>query len=70
MEQEFLNKFYNTQCTANMTKLTNTKQWKDEPILDYINRWRSLSLECKDHLSDASAEEMCAQGVEWDLYVL
>jgi len=54
-----------------MIELTNTRQWKDEPILDYIKRLRSLSLECKDRLSEASAVEMCAQGMEWDLlYVL
>ena len=29
-------------------ELTNTKQWKDESVVDYINRWRSLSLDCKD----------------------
>ena len=71
MEHEFLNRFYSTQRTVSMTELTNTKQWKDEPVLDYINRWRSLSLECKDRLTEASAVEMCAQGMEWDLlYVL
>ena len=71
MEQEFLNKFYNTQRTVSMTELTNTKQWKDEPVLDYINRWRSLNPECKDQLSETSAVEMCAQGMKWDLlYVL
>jgi len=54
-----------------MTELTKTKQWKDEPVIDYINRWRYLSLECKDRLSEASTVEMCAQGMEWDLlYVL
>jgi len=54
-----------------MIELTNTKQWKDEPVLDYINRWRALSLECKDRLSEASAVEMCTQGMHWDLlYVL
>jgi len=26
MEQQFLNKFYSTQCTVSMTELTNTKQ--------------------------------------------
>jgi len=36
MEQEYLNKFYNTQSIVRMTKLTNTKPWKDEPVLDYI----------------------------------
>jgi len=71
MEHEFLNRFYSTQRTVSMTELTNTKQWKDEPVLDYINRWRSLSLECKDRLSEASAIEMCARDMEWDpLYVL
>jgi len=38
MEQKFLNLFYSTQCVVSMTELTNTKQWKDEPVLDYINR--------------------------------
>ena len=71
MEQDFLNRFYNTQRTVSMTKLTNTKQWKNKPFLDYINRWRSLNLECKDHLSESSAAKMCAQGMEWDLlYIL
>ena len=62
MEYEFLNRFYSTQRTVSMAKLTNTEQWKDELVLDYINRWRSLSLECKDCLSEASAVKMCAQG--------
>ena len=38
MEQEFLDRVYSTQYTVSMTKLTNTKQCKDEPVLDYINR--------------------------------
>jgi len=71
MEQEFLNTFYSTQRTVSLTELINTKQWKNEPVLDYINSWRSLNLECKDRLSETSAVEMYAQGMEWDLlYVL
>ena len=36
-----------------------------------MNRWRSLNLECNDHLSEASTVEMCAQGIQWDiLYAL
>jgi len=54
-----------------MTELTNTKQWKDKPVLDYINHWHALGLECKDRLSEASVVEMCTQGMAWDLlYVL
>jgi len=71
MEQEFLSRFYSTQCTVSMTELTNTKQWKDEPVSDYINNSRALSLECKDWLSEALFVEMCAHGMAWDLlYVL
>jgi len=62
--KKFLNRFYSTKRTVTMTELTNTKQWKDEPVLDYINRWRLLSFECKDHLSEPSAVEMCTQGME------
>ena len=50
MEREFLNRFYSTRRTVSMIELTNTKQWKDEPVVDYINRWRTLSLDCKDKL--------------------
>ena len=38
MEQEFLNRFYSTQRVVSMTELTNIRQWKDEPVLNYINR--------------------------------
>ena len=54
-----------------MMELTNTKEWKDEPVVDYINRWRSLSLNCKDRLSEIFAVEMCIQGMHWGLlYIL
>ncbi|KAL0310225.1 UNVERIFIED_CONTAM: hypothetical protein Scaly_2950800 [Sesamum calycinum] len=51
--------------------LQNSRQWKEEPVIDYINRWRNLSLNCKDRLSEASAIEMCIQGMHWGLrYIL
>ena len=54
-----------------MMELTNTKQWKDEPVVDYINRWCSLSLDCKDKLSEISTVEICIQGMHWGLlYIL
>ncbi|KAK4384590.1 hypothetical protein Sango_3045500 [Sesamum angolense] len=54
-----------------MVELTNSHQWKEEPVVDYINRWRNLSLNCKDRLSEASAIEMCIQGMHWELcYIL
>ena len=35
-------------------ELTNTRQWREEPVMDYINRWRNLSLNCKDTVSMSS----------------
>ncbi|KAK9755938.1 hypothetical protein RND81_01G060700 [Saponaria officinalis] len=71
MEDEFLNRFYSTRRIVSMSELTNTTQWEEEPVIDYISRWRALSLECKDRLSEASAVEMCMNGMNWDLlYIL
>ncbi|KAL0323626.1 UNVERIFIED_CONTAM: hypothetical protein Sangu_1981900 [Sesamum angustifolium] len=64
-EQEFLHYFYSTRQTVIMIKLT--RQWNEEPVIDYINRWRNLSLNCKDRLSEASAIKMCIQGMHWGL---
>ncbi|KAI5325997.1 hypothetical protein L3X38_035071 [Prunus dulcis] len=71
MDREFLNRFYSTHRSVSMLELTSTKQRRDEPVVDYINRWRSLSLDCKDRVSELSAVKMCIQGVHWGLlYIL
>ncbi|KAK4731512.1 hypothetical protein R3W88_024500 [Solanum pinnatisectum] len=55
LEHEFLNRFYSTRRTVSMVELTNTCQRKDKP----------------DRLSEASAIEMCIQGMHWELlYIL
>ena len=63
MEREFLNCFYSTRRTISMIELTNSKKWKEELVIDYIQRWRNLSLNCKDQLSEAFVIEMCIQGM-------
>ena len=71
MEREFLNRYDSSRRTVSMMEQTNLRQWKDEPVVDYINRWRSLSLDCKDRLSEASGVVMCIQGMHWGLlYIL
>ena len=70
LEKEFLNRFYSTRRTVSMLELTSTKQWRDEPVVDYINRWRNLSLDCKDRLSEISSIEMCVQGMQWGLHYI
>ena len=71
MEREFLNRYHSTCHTVSMMKLTNMWQWKDELVIDYINRWCSLSHDCKDCISEASGVGMCIQGMHWWLlYIL
>ena len=71
LENEFLNRFYSTRRTVSMMELTNTRQRKGEPIIDYINGLRALSLDCKDKLTELSVVEMCTQGMHWELlYIL
>ncbi|KAA0065961.1 ty3-gypsy retrotransposon protein [Cucumis melo var. makuwa] len=61
LEKEFLNHFYSTRRTVSMMEFTNMKEQKGEPVIDYINRWRDLSLDCKDRLTELSVVEMCTQ---------
>ncbi|KAK4388585.1 hypothetical protein Sango_2465100 [Sesamum angolense] len=63
LEQEFLNRFYNTRRTVSMVELTNSRQWKEEPVVDYINRWRNLSL---NSIKPKTFEELAtrAHGIE------
>lgn len=71
MEEAFMDRFFSTRRIVSMIELTQTTQLEDEPVIEYINRWRTLCLQCKDHLSEASAVELCTQGMHWDLaYIL
>ena len=70
MQNEFLNRFYSSRRIVSISELTNTKQYDQEPVINYINRWRALS-ECKDNLPESSAVKMCAQGMDSNiLYAL
>ncbi|KAA0038071.1 ty3-gypsy retrotransposon protein [Cucumis melo var. makuwa] len=71
LEKEFVNHFYSTKRIMSMIKLTNMKQQKGESIIDYINRWRAINLDCKDRFTELSTIEMCTQGMHWGLlYIL
>ncbi|KAK2996611.1 hypothetical protein RJ639_025390, partial [Escallonia herrerae] len=67
MEREFLNRFYSTRRSVSMIELTNTRQWKEEPVVDYINRWRSLSLDCKER--PTSFEELATRAHDMEISI-
>jgi len=55
---------------VSISNLTNTRQWDKEPVMDYNNHWRALSLKFKDHLLESSIE-MGAHRMVWEiLYAL
>jgi hypothetical protein len=58
---EFLNRFYSTHRVVNTTELINIRQWKEEPVIEYIYRWRNLSINYRDRLTKTSALDMCIQ---------
>jgi len=64
MENDFLNCFYSRRRIVSITELTNTRQWANELVIDYISHWNALSLKFKDHFSEYSAVWMCAQGID------
>ncbi|XP_073132997.1 uncharacterized protein [Henckelia pumila] len=71
LEQEFINRFCSTRRVVSMIELTNSQQWKEATVIDFINRWRNLSLNYKDRLSESSIIKMCIQGMHWRLrYIL
>ncbi|KAG9458146.1 hypothetical protein H6P81_002654 [Aristolochia fimbriata] len=51
LESEFLSRFYSTKRTVTLVELTNLKQRQGEKVIEYINRWRNLSLNCKESTS-------------------
>ena len=67
LKREFLNHFYNTCRVVSMIELTSSRQWKDEPMIDYIHRWMNLSLNYKEQLFESASIDICIQWMKWDL---
>ncbi|KAG9453545.1 hypothetical protein H6P81_006449 [Aristolochia fimbriata] len=69
LESEFLSCFYSTKRTVTLVELTNLKQRQGEKVIEYINRWRNLSLNCKEStsLSTQTSIDMCIRGMNWTL---
>lgn len=67
---QFLNHFYSTCPVVSMIKLTNTRQWKKELVINYINQQRNLSLNCRDQLTETFMLDICIQGMHQGLWYI
>lgn len=65
LEHKFLNLFYSTRRSVSIIELKNTRQLKDEHVIEFMNQWRNASLNCKAILSETSGLEMCIEGTDW-----
>ena len=70
LKASFFNRFKSTRRMVSVLELTSTKQWTDKPIVNYISRWRSLSLDCTDKISEIFVVAMCIQGMHWGLFYI
>ncbi|KAA0054831.1 ty3-gypsy retrotransposon protein [Cucumis melo var. makuwa] len=71
LENKFINHFYSTRRIVSIMELTKIKQQKGQPVIDYINRWRALSLDCKGQLIELSVVAIYTEGMHWGLlYIL
>ncbi|OMO59013.1 Retrotransposon gag protein [Corchorus capsularis] len=57
LEREFLNRFFSTRRTVSMAELTNTRQGKDEAVIDYINRSQAWKEGCNEAKTSKSSTE-------------
>jgi hypothetical protein len=69
MQDAFLERFYSTQRTVGITKLTHTEQGMNEKAADFINRWRNLSLHCPQPITETEAVRMCMNNLRPDMAV-
>ena len=53
-----------------MMELTKARQGEYELIVDFINRRRNMSLNCKDRLGEISSIQMCIQAMNWDIHYM
>lgn len=64
MVDAFKAKFAVIVDKVTMADLVNTKPKKDERILEYINRWRNLSIKCERSITEREAVELIMRKID------
>ncbi|KAL0918561.1 hypothetical protein M5K25_010575 [Dendrobium thyrsiflorum] len=64
LEQLFIQRFISTEYRVTVGELVVTRQRPHEPLLNYIVRWRNLSLQCEPQLQEQHAVEILLKNIE------
>ncbi|MQM08653.1 hypothetical protein Taro_041503, partial [Colocasia esculenta] len=67
MQKKFRERFYIAEREVTATELYGTKQKGNESALDYIQRWRNLSMRCKRPPHQEDAVQICKQNLKREL---
>lgn len=63
MQKAFLAQFVSSRKKISIIDLADTKQKLAESTNEFISRWRGLSLQCSEKLSEQSAVQMCSNNL-------
>ncbi|MQL77236.1 hypothetical protein Taro_009647, partial [Colocasia esculenta] len=67
MQKKFRERFYIAEREVTVAELYATRQRNDESALDYIQRWRNLSMRCKHPPHQEDAVQICKQNLKREL---
>lgn len=63
MKATFVDHFYTTRLCVSLKELSDINQERDEPIMNFINRWRALSLHCSQEMMQEEAVKLYTSGL-------
>ena len=59
MVDVFCTKYFHGEETVTLATLQATKQRNGEDLMEYIKRFRDITLDCYDHCEERTLVEMC-----------
>lgn len=70
MQRAFLAQFVSSKKKVSIMDLADATQKPNESVNDFITRWRNLSLQCSEKLTELSAVQMCSNNLNPDVAIL
>lgn len=67
MQELFFFRFFSTQRNVSIADLACRRQGPNEPVQDFILRWRQEANKCRAHLSEAESVKICRCGIKMEI---